>query len=130
MIFKNKKELPLKSSFFIYPIIVLFFGGERWTCTTDTLIFSQVLYFLSYLSILVSRTGLEPAAWRLRVDCSTSWANETLYCIWCTLKNSKTFLIEVCTSYWQQFINVFKEQTTSCKFIYHPLHRKAVQCVI
>ena len=57
-----------------YPTI---FGGERWTCTTDTLIFSQVLYFLSYLSILVAprRIELRLPGWKPDVLTARRWGH-------------------------------------------------------
>lgn len=46
---------------------------RNWTC--NLLITSQLLYLLSYISILLALgVGLEPTTHRLTADCSTYWA--------------------------------------------------------
>jgi hypothetical protein len=53
-----------------------FFGAGDWTWTSDLLITNQLLYQLSYASIIFMEreTGLEPATYSLEGCHSTNWA--------------------------------------------------------
>ena len=56
------------------------FGSPSRTRTCDPMINSHLFYQLNYRRILVGLARLERATPRLKVECSTNWATDPLWC--------------------------------------------------